>query len=69
MNEKNIYEEQKKLVLARLKNISFKTKITIGTRGNISVKEVICHVERDDDFGRKIVKAQISMLKVLTDCY
>ncbi len=60
-----IYEEQKKLVLARLRTINPEAKIMLGTKRNISVKELISHVERGDDFGKKIIEAQMNMLKVL----
>lgn len=60
-----IYEEQKKLVLARLKTINPESKIMLGTKRNISLKELISHVELGDDFGRKVVQAQMNMLKVL----
>ena len=61
----NVYEEQKKLVLARLKTINPESKIMLGTKRNISIKELINHVEMGDDFGKKIIQAQINMLKVL----
>ena len=61
----NIYEEQKKLVLARLKTINPKSKIMLGTKRNISIRELISHVEQGDDFGKKIIQAQMNMLKVL----
>lgn len=64
MND-NIYEEQKKLVLARLKTINPGSKIMLGTKRNISIKELINHVEQGDDFGKKIIQAQMNMLKVL----
>jgi len=67
-----IYEEQKKLVLARLNTINPRlntinpgAKIMLGTKNKISVKELIDHVEKGDDFGNKIIKAQMTMLRVL----
>jgi len=39
----------------------------LGTDKNVSVRDIITHVEQGDDFGRKIVRAQINMLKVLTE--
>ena len=67
MNEQqtNIYEEQKKLVLARLKTINPESKIMLGTKRNMSIQELINHVENGDDFGKKIIQAQMNMLKVL----
>jgi len=61
----NIYEEQKKLVLARLNTINPEAKIMLGTTNKVSVKELIDHVENEDDFGKKIIKVQMTMLRVL----
>ena len=61
----NIYEEQKKLVLARLNTINPEAKIMFGTTNKVSVKELIDHVENEDDFGKKIIKVQMTMLRVL----
>ena len=60
-----IYAEQKKLVLARLKTINPESKIMLGTKRNVSIKELIEHVQLGDDFGKKIIQAQMNMLKVL----
>ena len=65
MSESNIFEEQKKLVLVRLKTLNPESKIMLGTKKRVSVKDLINHVEDEDDFGRKVIKAQINMLKVL----
>ena len=61
----DVYEEQKKLVLARLQTLRPETKIMLGSNKDVSVKELIVHVRNDDEFGKKLVKAQINMLKVL----
>ena len=62
---KEIYEEQKKLVLARLKTLNPQSKIMLGTKKRISVKELINSVELGDELGKKIVKTQMDMLKIL----
>ena len=62
----DMYEEQKELVLARFNTISPESKIMLGSDKELSVKDLIGHVEKGDDFGRKIVQTQIRMLKVLT---
>ena len=53
MNTKdfNITEEQKALVLARLKTLNPESKITLGDHEEISVRKIIKHVEEGDDFG------------------
>ncbi|MEW5896459.1 MAG: hypothetical protein AB1668_02100 [Nanoarchaeota archaeon] len=60
-----IYEEEKKLVLARLKTLNPDAKLMSGARKPVSVREIIAHVQSDDSFGKDIVKAQMKMLKVL----
>ena len=62
----NVHEEYKKLVLARLKTLNPELKIMMGSnKKNVSVKDLINHVELGDPFGKKIIRAQIHMLKVL----
>ena len=60
-----ISEEHKQLVLARLKTLNPELKLMLGTKNKVSVKDLIGHVEDGDEFGRKVIKAQITMLKVL----
>ena len=38
----------------------------LGGDKELTIKDLISHVEKDDEFGRKIVQTQINMLKVLT---
>lgn len=64
MKEETIYQEQKKLVLIRLKTLNPETKIMMGTRKNVSIQELINHVEQGDDFGKKIIRAQMHLLKI-----
>ena len=59
-----IYEEQKKLVLARLKTLKPDAKLMSGGKA-ISVKDIINHVEKNDPFGKDIIKGQIKMLQVI----
>ena len=61
----DIREEQRRLVLERLKTLNPDSKILLGDGKEISVKELIQHVESKDSFGKNIVKVQIKMLQVL----
>lgn len=63
----DIYQEQKKLVLARLRTLNPDIKIMSGRDTPISVRELIKHVESDDPFGKDIIKAQIKMLNILAN--
>ena len=62
----DVEEEQKRLVLERFKTLNPESKIILGGDQEVSVKELIGHVEKGDDFGKKIVQVQIKMLKVLS---
>ncbi len=63
--EMDVYEEQKKLVLVRFKTLNPESKIMLGGEKELTVKELIRHVEKGDEFGRRIVHVQMRMLKVL----
>jgi hypothetical protein len=65
MSENNLYEEKRRLVLARLGTLNPETKIMLGGHKSVLVKDLINHVELDDDFGKKVVEAQMQMVKVL----
>lgn len=58
-------EDERLLVLARLKTLKPEGKVRMGDGREISVGDMITAVEKNDDFGKKIVKAQMSMLRVL----
>jgi len=62
-----LYEGQKELVLARLKTLNTNSKIMLGGDKEYTVKDMIKHIEDNDDFGRKVVEVQIKMLKILTN--
>jgi hypothetical protein len=66
MNGTELYEEHKQLVLARLRTLNPRAKLMSGKNKTITVKEMINHVEKDDPFGKNIVKVQIKMIQVLT---
>ena len=67
LNElKAIVDANKKLVLERLKTLDPYSKIVFGADGKeITVKEMIKHVDGGDDFGKKIINVQMRMLRVL----
>ncbi len=61
----NLEEEQKKLVLERFKTLNPESKMMLGGGEEVTVKELIEHVEKGDEFGRRVVSVQMKMLKVL----
>ncbi len=60
-----LYEEQKKLVLARLRTLNPDAKIMSGKEESVSVKQIIEHIEKDDPLGKDMIKAQMKMLQIL----
>lgn len=62
----DLEEEQKRLVLERFKTLKPESKILLGSCGELTVNELIKHIEKKDDpLGKKIIQVQIKMLKVL----
>ncbi|MBN2420660.1 hypothetical protein JXB27_00075 [Candidatus Woesearchaeota archaeon] len=67
MKEELFYDEQKRLVLERFKTLNMDSKLMLGGEGEVTVKELIRHIENGDDFGRRAVRVQIKMLKILAN--
>lgn len=61
-----IIKGQKELVLERFKTLNPNSKILLGGGKEFTVGELIDHIEKGDDFGGMVVKAQIKMLQVLS---
>ncbi|MFH1590951.1 MAG: hypothetical protein ABIC95_03405 [archaeon] len=61
----NLEEEKRALVLARFRTLNPNAKLRLGEHGEISVSELLNHVDKRDDFGKKIVEVQMHMLKTL----
>ena len=51
----NVEEEQRRLVLERLKTLNPESKILLGGSNEISVKDLLHHVEKGDEFGKRVV--------------
>lgn len=66
MEKINVIEEQKHLVLERFKTLNPLSKIMLGGCKEITVKELMDHVNRGDEFGQRIIQVQMKMLRVLT---
>ena len=60
-------EEIKKLVIARLEVLPSGRKISIGSSGEFTKREVIEHVEKGDSIGEKITEVQMEFLQSLKD--
>ena len=59
------YQEEKQLVLERLKTMDPYARIMLGGDKEYKVNDLIEHVENGDDFGKKIVHVQMRMIKIL----
>ncbi len=57
---------EKELVLARFKTLNPDAKLTLGGSQEVTVKELITHVQKEDDFGKRVVQVQMKMLRVLS---
>ncbi|RJQ20247.1 hypothetical protein C4580_04385 [Candidatus Woesearchaeota archaeon] len=67
MNPQDIADAQRELVLARFKTLNSKSKLMLGGGKELSVGELIKHVENNDELGKRIVSVQMKMLKILTE--
>ena len=63
----DLEEERKKLVLARLKTLKSESKVMLGGGKEVTVHELMKHVEDGDEFGKNIIKAQMKMLQILAN--
>lgn len=63
--EFNLEEEQKKLVLARFNTLNPEAKLLLGGEGEVTVRTLMEHVEKGDEFGKRIIMIQMKMLQVL----
>jgi len=66
-DKNDIKEDVKKIVLARLEVFPEDKKISIGSLGEFTKKEMIEHVEREDEIGEKIAEVQLSYLQLLKE--
>ncbi len=58
-------EDIKKLVLARLDVFPKDKKISVGSIGEFTREELIEHIKKDDDIGKKFVSIEMEFLRPL----
>lgn len=58
-------EEIRQLIIERLKTIPYGKNISIGSGDSFTKKELIEHVEKDDEIGKKIINIQMTYLQSL----
>ncbi len=59
--------EIRKLVIARLSALSQNTMISIGSKGELSVEELVKRVKSGDEIGNKIIQIQLEWLRSFKD--
>ncbi|MEK6856090.1 MAG: hypothetical protein AABX66_02965 [Nanoarchaeota archaeon] len=60
---KEINEEIKEIVIARLDSISPSKKISIGSSGEFGKNDLIEHVRKGDEIGKKIIEVEMAFLR------
>lgn len=63
----NQQEEIKELVIARLQTLPEGKEISIGSDGEFTKEELIRHVEKGDEIGKKITEVEINFLRSLKE--
>ncbi|MBI2664504.1 hypothetical protein HYX10_04140 [Candidatus Woesearchaeota archaeon] len=66
MSEK-ITEDVKKLVVFRLGTLPPGKKISIGSSGEFSKDELVTHVNKGDEIGRKIIEVELEFLRAMKE--
>ncbi|MBI2452364.1 hypothetical protein HYV50_04800 [Candidatus Pacearchaeota archaeon] len=60
----DITEAMKKLAIARIEaQVPSNLRLSIGSYGSMSKEEMIEHIKKGDEIGRKIVKSQLRFLR------
>ena len=60
-------EDIRQLVVARLRSFSSNKKISIGSDGEYTGKELIEKIKANDEIGQKIIAIQLEYLRSLKD--
>ncbi len=67
MSEEKLTEQIKELILARLQVLPPDASISIGSEGSFTRDELIAHVKRNDELGKKITEIELEYLKMLKE--
>lgn len=63
----NTDKEIIELVMARLKNLPSDKEISIGSSGEFTKDEIIEHVRKDDEIGKKMIAIEMDFLRSIKD--
>jgi len=61
--DKNV--QIKELVMARLSTFPSNKKICIGNYGELTREDMIKHVSKEDEIGKKIIEIELAYLRAL----
>ena len=68
MNEKKeVINEIKKVILARLELLPQNKKISIGSSGEFNKEELKIHIEKEDEVGKRIICIELEFLRALKE--
>ena len=66
-NNKTVSEEVKQLVIARLETLPPDKKMSIGSYGEFKREDLIMHVEKGDEIGKKVIEIELEFLQALKE--
>ena len=55
------------LVIARLQNLPSNKEISIGSSGELTKDELIEHVKKDDEIGKKMIAIEMDFLRSMKE--
>ncbi|QQG40512.1 MAG: hypothetical protein HYV37_03005 [Candidatus Levyibacteriota bacterium] len=67
MSDQKFVEQIKELVIARLQVLPPDASISIGSEGSFTRDELIVHVKKNDELGKKITEVELEYLKMLKE--
>jgi hypothetical protein len=67
MNNEDTEKEIIDLVVARLQKLPAEKEISIGSSGEFTKDELIEHVKKDDEIGKKMVAIEMDFLRSMKD--
>ena len=65
--EKDLSDDIKNLVIARLEVLPPDKKISIGSAGNFTKEQLIESVKKGDDVGKKITEIELEFLQAMKE--
>ena len=64
---KETSEYIKKLAIIRLQTLPQNKKISIGSYGDFSKEELINHIKKGDEIGKKLIEIELKFLRALKE--